>query len=131
MQALFQHRQGGQIRHRVPFQGAGDRCPVYPRSPGSFPQADPQILDRLGQCGRDFLSVKHMNRCVGFECGLWPLPRFDEDFQRVSGTDSGGHVIMLEVFLRQHLTSGAFMHHYVLLQEACAKGIDEASKADL
>ena len=131
MQTLFQHCQSGQIRHRVPFQGASDRCPIDSGSPSCLPQTDPQILNHYGQGRRNLLRVMHMNRCIGSQSCRRPLARFNEDFQRVSGSDSGGHVIMLEVFVPAYLTNGACMRHYVALHEICAKGTHESCEVPL
>ena len=130
MKPLFQHGHRGEVSNCFALNGASDRCAVDMSHSGSFPQANAQILDRFGQRGCDLLAVIHMNGGSGFEYCMGPLTRFDEIFQRVSGTDSGGHVIMLEVFLRTQLTSGAFMRHYVALQEIRARGAHGTRKAD-
>lgn len=104
MKPLFQHGERGDIGNRVTFNGACDCCAVDVCHSGSFPKANAQILDRFGQRGCDLLAVMHMNGGIGFEYCVGPLPRFDEIFQRVSGTDSGRHVIMLEVFPLPQLT---------------------------
>ena len=130
MKPLFQHGERGDISDRVTFNGASDGCAVDVCHSSSFPKANAQILDRFGQRGRYFLAVMHMNGGIGFEYCVRPFTRFDEIFQRVSGTDSGRHVIMLEVFLLSQLTSGAFMRHYVALQEIRARGTHGTSKAD-